>query len=106
MRLLWASLVLAGALILGAGILHAQGRIWAGGYGYTPPKFPTNTTFGNGFNFCRLMFTSDHREKRGWDTDYPGADINFSVRLSELTKTRVSMMDSSEGGEPDHVVVR
>jgi hypothetical protein len=52
------------------------------------------------------MFTSDHREKRGWDTDYPGADINFSIRLGELTKTRVTMTDSSEGGEPDHVVVR
>jgi len=93
-------------LALGAGIIHAQTQVWRGGYGFTPAKFPTKTTFGNGFNFCRLMFTSDHREKRGWDTDYPGADINFSIRLGELTKTRVSMMDSSEGGEPDHVVVR
>src|SRR4029453_13066945 len=50
---------------------------------------------------------SDHREKRGWSTDYPGAEINFSVRLSELTKTNVTMdADGGEGGEPDFVVVR
>jgi hypothetical protein len=106
-RALWAVASLAIALTLGAAIMHAQQRLWAGGYGgFTPPKFPTATTFGNGFNFCRLMFQSNRREKRGWDTDYPGADINFSVRLGELTKTRISMMDASEGGEPDFVVVR
>ena len=33
------------------------------------------------------------REKRGWSTDYPGADINFSIRLAELTKTRVAKQD-------------
>ena len=25
----------------------------------------------------------------GWGTDYPYADINFSIRLSEMTKTSV-----------------
>ena len=40
---------------------------------------------------------------QGWWTDYPDADINFSVRLSELTKTRVSRQP---GGEPNHLVVR
>jgi len=104
-RLSRAIVVLTLALTSGAALIHAQTQVWRGGYGYTPPKFPTAATFGAGFNFCRLMFQSDHREKRGWDTDYPGADINFSIRLGELTKTRVTM-DSSEGGEPDHVVVR
>ena len=51
------------------------------------------------------MFTSDRREDggQGWWTDYPDADINFSIRLSELTKTRVSR---SPDGEPNHLVVR
>ena len=40
---------------------------------------------------------------QGWWTDYPDADINFSVRLSELTKTRISRQ---HGGEPNHLVVR
>ena len=43
------------------------------------------------------MFSSDRREKQGWSTDYPGADLNFSVRLAELTKVRVTM--AREGGE-------
>jgi hypothetical protein len=106
-RVLWAVASLAVAFMLGAGIIHAQQQVWNGGYGYAgPPRFPTATTFGKGFNFCRLMFQSNRREKRGWDTDYPGADINFSVRLAELTKTRVSMTHASEDGIPDHVVVR
>ena len=64
------------------------------------------TTFDGGFHFCRVMFASDRREKQGWSTDYPGADLNFSVRLAELTKVRVTM--AREGGEPfpDAVVVR
>ena len=89
----------------GIGIAHAQ-RIWVGGYGRIPPRFPTPTTFDGGFHFCRVMFASDRREKQGWSTDYPGADFNFSVRLAELTKVRVTM--AREGGEPfpDAVVVR
>jgi hypothetical protein len=65
-------------------------------------KRATATTFGHGFNHCRLMFSSDHREKRGWSTDYPGADFNLSVRLSELTKTRVTR---DKSGDPDYITV-
>ena len=94
-------------LIVGASItvVHAQ-RIWSGYYGRTPPRFPTRETFEGSFHFCRVMFSSDHREKQGWSTDYPGADLNFSTRLAELTKVRVKM--THDGGEifPDAVVVR
>ena len=79
--------------------VHAQ-RIWAGFYGRTPPKFPTATTFDGSFHFCRVMFTSDRREKQGWGTDYPGADINLSVRLAELTKVRVTMTHDGEEAGP------
>ena len=103
-RWAWISGALIGILAIGAGAAYAQ--IWRGGYGFTPPKFPTRNTFRGDFNFCRLEFASNRREKRGWDTDYPGADINFSIRLGEITKTRVSMMDAAEGGDPDFVVVR
>jgi hypothetical protein len=90
----------------GVGVTDAQ-QIWRGGYGTTPPRFPTPTTFGGSFNFCRVMFSSDRREKHGWDTDYPGADINFSIRLSELTKADVKMDHrGSEDETPDAVVVR
>ena len=50
---------------------------------------------------------SNRREKSGWSTDYPGADINFSIRLSELTKADVKMeRESGEEPTPDPVVVR
>jgi hypothetical protein len=101
-RVSWA-IAIVGVLAIGVGIGHAQG-IFSGYYGYTPPKFPTPTSFKGAFNFCRAMFTSNRREKRGWDTDYPGADINFSVRLSELTKTRVTK--DAAGHDPEYVVVR
>jgi hypothetical protein len=102
-RLRW---LLLGMLAATAVASTAAAQIWAGGYGRTPPRFPTATTFSGGFNFCRVMFQSDRREKQGWGTDYPGADINFSIRLSELTKVHVSMRDDTEVPEPDAVVVR
>src|SRR5947209_6290364 len=92
----------AGALA----VAHAQQRIWSGYYGYTPPKFPTNATYDGSFNFCRAMFTSNRREKQGWSTDYPGADINFSVRLSELTRVAVKFISDGKEQIPDAVVVR
>src|SRR5687767_4948283 len=95
---------------LAAGTVSAQ-RIWYGGYGYTPPRFATEHSFQGSFNFCRAMFQSNRREKRGWSTDYPGADLNFSTRLAELTKARVTMRrdrDDATGEDyaPDAVVVR
>jgi hypothetical protein len=104
-RLIWtlaATIGVAGATVTA---VYAQ-RIWAGYYGRTPPKFPTATTFDGNFHLCRVMFASDHREKQGWSTDYPGADINLSVRLSELTKIRVTLTNDGEGQVPDTVVVR
>ena len=69
--------VVAGLMVAAA---HAQ-QIWSGYYGSTPPRFPTKDTFTGSFNFCRAMFTSNRREKRGWDTDYPGADLNCGFPL-------------------------
>ena len=85
----------------------AAQQIWSGGYGYTPPRFPTPASFTGSFNFCRAMFTSNRREKSGWSTDYPGADLNFSTRLAELTKTDVKMgRGAGEDDIPDAFVVR
>ena len=94
------------AVAAGALTVAAQQRIWSGFYGYTPPKFPTSTTYDGRFNFCRAMFASSRREKQGWSTDYPGADLNFSVRLSELTKVPVKRVTDGEELVPDAVVVR
>src|SRR5689334_432819 len=86
-----------------AAVGYAQ-QIFSGYYGYTPPRYPTANSFKGAFNMCRLQFTSNRREKRGWDTDYPGADINFSVRLAELTRTRITKQTNHT--DPEYVVVR
>ncbi|HJU42803.1 MAG TPA: DUF4159 domain-containing protein [Vicinamibacterales bacterium] len=79
-------------------------RGWGGNRRY-PPRYPTELSFDGGFNFCRLMYTSDRSEAggSGWSTDYWDADINFSTRLGELTKTTISRRAD---GDPNHVTVR
>jgi Domain of unknown function (DUF4159) len=80
---------------------------WSRGYGYgnrVPPRYPKADSYDGGFNFCRGMFTQYRREPSGsgWSTDYPDADVNFSIRLAELTKTRVSRQRT---GDPNHLVI-
>jgi hypothetical protein len=58
--------------------------------------------FDGRFNFCRLVYDGN-RNGGSWRTDFPAADINMSIRFSELTKTRVAFHPS---GEPKHVLVR
>jgi Domain of unknown function (DUF4159) len=97
------------AILLAASAAGAQEQ-WdrfGGGYGRNryPPRYPTATSFDGGFNFCRLMYTSDRREAggSGWSTDYWDADINFSTRLGELTKTTISRQ---KNGAPNHFTIR
>jgi len=102
-------LVAAALVIVTAGVAAAQfGRFPGGGFGgfrRFPPRYPKAESFGHGFNFCRAIYTSTRAEAggQGWGTDYPDADLNFSIRLSELTRTRVSM---ENGGRPDYLTVR
>jgi hypothetical protein len=63
----------------------------------------TDSDFDGSWHFCRAWFRSDFRGDGGnWSVDYPRADINLSVRLSELTRTNVSMAN----GEPKPLLVR
>ena len=93
-------------LLVVASVVSAQ-RIWVGGgrFWRTPPKWAKPENFDGSFNFCRAYYTSDRHEDggTGWDTDFPGADNNFSVRLGELTKMPIKM---DKTGQPDYVVVR
>lgn len=68
-------------------------------------RIATPESFDGTFNFCRLFYTRVRSAYggQGWWTDYPDADTNFMIRLSELTKTRVSR---DPDGQPNHVVVR
>jgi len=52
-----------------------------------------------GFTFCRLRYQNTRRaRKTGWGDDYPQADYNFMVRLSELTKARISRWNDGSPG--------
>jgi hypothetical protein len=56
------------------------------------------------YQFCRVAFNGNRAgDGGGWGVDYPRADINMSIRLSELTKTTVSFAAPQE---PNHVVVQ
>jgi hypothetical protein len=65
-------------------------------------RFAQADDFDGGFQFCRVPFSSGGGFGSSWSVDFPRADINLSIRLSELTKTRVSR---TAGGEPNHLVV-
>src|SRR5688572_14471537 len=95
------TLVVAIAAIAMAAIAEAQRR--GRGFG-SYLRTPTAESFDGRFNFCRIMSSySNMGDGGGWLVDYPRADVNLSIRLAELTKTRISLAAS---GEPNHVVVR
>ena len=99
-RLVRTALVLAvaGIVLAGADALARQRR-----YGGRYPT-PTEESFDGSFNFCRAAFrTGRFGRGGGWNVDYPEADVNFSIRLSELTRTRVSF-DAERS--PKHFVMQ
>jgi hypothetical protein len=52
-----------------------------------------------GFTYCRLRYQNIRRQRKsGWGDDYPQADYNFMVRLSELTKTKISRWNNGDPG--------
>jgi len=91
------------AIVMGGGAMASAQNFMR--RGRAPLREPTPESFDGGFTYCRGMYTQARamRSGMGWATDYPDADINFSIRLSELTKTRVSRRPD---GEPNHLTVR
>ena len=80
---------------------HAQ---W--GLGRYPAKYAVPEDLAQStFTFCRIEYDQIRREElgHGWNTDYPNSDINFSVRLGQLTHVQIN---ETRDGEPNHVVVR
>jgi hypothetical protein len=96
------TIVLAVVICLSAGVAAAQfGRRGFGGF---RASFATANDFDGRFHFCRWVYQSALDGDGGnWNADWPRADINLSVRLSELTKTDVSKAPT---GEPNHLLIR
>jgi hypothetical protein len=97
--------VVLAMLIASAALAHAQWQGW-GRYreGSYAPVFPPSDFRAPSFTFCRLAYTQVRREPMGmgWRTDYPYAEINLMIRMSELTRAAVSF-DARK--QPTHYVV-
>jgi hypothetical protein len=59
--------------------------------------------FDGQFHFCRIAFANSGGFGSSWDVDWPRADINLSIRLSELTKTTISRHPD---GDPKPLLMR
>jgi hypothetical protein len=60
--------------------------------------------YDGGFRFCRIRFnTSPDGDGAGWYVDYPRADENLSLRLSQLTRIPVTTVGE---GEPVRLVLQ
>src|SRR3970040_2215292 len=74
------------------------------GRGFFGSRVATEKDFDGRFHYCRLLYRPGMNGYGGsWRTDYPNADINLSVRLSELTKIPGS---KSPSGSPHILLVR
>jgi hypothetical protein len=96
--------LLAAALFLGGAprSAHAQFR----GRPTLREGLPSkNSAEDRGWTFCRLQYTSVRGEAlgQGWLTDYPDADNNLMVRMSQLTHARVAWWKE---GQPGYANVR
>ncbi len=61
-----------------------------------PAELPPSQWPDRNFTACHMLYTSVRREPSGagWRTDYPWGERHLLMRLSELTKTRISRLDS------------
>jgi hypothetical protein len=96
------TLVGAGA-ICAASVSVAQAQFGRGGFFGYGARVATPQDFDGRFHYCRVVYRQALDGNGGsWRTDYPRADINFSIRFSELTKASVSF-DAQR--EPNHLLV-
>jgi Domain of unknown function (DUF4159) len=82
----------------------ASAQFGRGGFfGFGAGRIATPQDFDGRFHYCRIVYRQSPDGQDGsWRTDYPRADINFSIRFSELTRTNVSF---NARHEPNHLLV-
>lgn len=100
---LYARLLLI-LIIASTGYAYAQfPRDGIGGFGALrgeqgdPAELPPREWPDRNVTGCHMLYTSVRRESNGsgWRTDYPWAQRNLLIRLSELTKTHVSWAEQN-----------
>jgi hypothetical protein len=103
MRVRWhVRLLLLAAVLFAAGsYTYAQSRqdLFRGFGGLRgeqgdPAELPPNPLPDRDVTGCHMLYTSVRREANGagWRTDYPWGQRHLLIRLSEITKTRVSWL--------------
>jgi Domain of unknown function (DUF4159) len=99
-----ARLAVLGLLLLLVASAGIAQRRFRGSRGFARAQFGFDPAMYDGaFNFCRIAFRqSPSGDGAGWNVDWPRADENLSVRLSELTKAPVSF-DGNQ--QPNHVLL-
>jgi len=101
-RLRWVVLV-AACVSVAAITAEAQLRR---GRSFSNLRVAAPEDFDGTFQFCRVVFRNGPNgdyNSGSWEVDFPRADINLSIRLSELTKTRVGR---DINGDPSNVLIR
>ncbi|EMI56367.1 DUF4159 domain-containing protein [Rhodopirellula sallentina] len=97
-RLVWAAVLFLVILgMIGSGVVAQRGRWWRGD-GITTdrngvPDWEVDEQFpGDLFTFVRIKYDSYGGRGRGggWRTDYRDSDLNFSLRLQQLTSMKVN----------------
>src|SRR5438128_9491369 len=98
----WAAPLIAAAALLFASVASAQfGRALDSS---VDAHMARPNSFDGRWHYCRAIYRMNPRGDGGtWLTDYPLADIDVSIRLSELTKTNVGF---DAPGRPQHLIVR
>ena len=90
------------ALLLAASVSAAQFRRGGRG-GRTPVLRPSRTTTARSSSAASCSGADPNGDGGDWSVDWPRADENLSIRLSELTKTPVGM---DADGIPKHLLLR
>ena len=105
MKWIWL-LCLPMLLMLDGGLDAQRGRRWRGPI----ERMPRDIFPSNAFTFCRIEYSNyagdgdwGRRRRGSWAVDYPESDVNFSLRLSQITTLNVNR---TEDGQFQHVVVR
>ena len=96
----WFILLAAALLLAASGEAQRRG----GGRGGFSVRPAVPEDFDGSWQFCRVAFRQNRNgDGGGWSVDFPRADINMSIRLSELTKTTVGFAAPQE---PKHLVIQ
>src|SRR5262249_52972658 len=94
-------LITVAASVAAAQFQRRGGR--GGFFTYRGVNWAAPADFDSSFQFCRIAYSeAANGDGGGRHVDYPRADENLSIRLSELTRTYVGMDNE---GMPKHLLI-